>query len=202
MEQTLNYLKSIPDSVIFSFGGIGSTPDDHTRDVASRVFSSGEMEYQAEFLNIIKSRFGDDRFELRKKMAYLPVGAELLYQNPINKMCGFYIKERAFFVPGFPEMAHSMIQEALDRFFGRNSTKTYKKAVEIDAPEGYLIPFMESLPEEIKLSSLPKTNIDSSGSINPSVDIELQSLDEVSLQLHFKKLIELSEKEDYSYRLI
>ena len=105
-------------SVMFSFGGIGATPDDYTRQVAAEVFSSGQMAQHPQAAELITSRFGDASFPNRIKMAYLPKQCELL-SNPINQIPGFFIEKRFFFVPGFPQMAHPMVIEALERFYPR-----------------------------------------------------------------------------------
>ena len=44
IEDIFNLIKKDPDSVLFSFGGIGATPDDYTRQAAANVFTNGEME--------------------------------------------------------------------------------------------------------------------------------------------------------------
>ena len=44
----LNIFKLIkfdPNSVMFCFGGIGSTPDDHTRKIAAQAFTNNDMEF-------------------------------------------------------------------------------------------------------------------------------------------------------------
>jgi len=200
IEKTLKMLSSMEDSVVFTFGGIGSTPDDFTRQVAGDVFSSGKMEFHSEFIDIIKSKFGSERFDVRKNMAYLPLDSKLLYNNPINRMCGFYLKDRFFFVPGFPEMAHSMVKEALDKFFNRNSEKVYRESLTALVPEGYLISWMESLPDEVKLSSLPKTNIDRDGNMNPTVDIQIESKDRAVLSSSYDSLKRFLNKNSFSFK--
>jgi molybdopterin-biosynthesis enzyme MoeA-like protein len=202
IHNSLKILSSIENSVVFTFGGIGSTPDDYTRQVAGDVFTSGEMEFQEEFINIIKDRFGSERFDVRKNMAYLPVGSQLLYNNPINRMCGFHLNERVFFVPGFPEMAHPMIVEALDKYFFKNSESFFRKSLTVNAPEGYLIEWMEALPSEIKLSSLPKTNLDENGKMNPTVDIQIESKSSAVLEDSFQNLQEFLKIKGFSYDLL
>ena len=44
MADIYNLIKSDPKAVMFSFGGIGATPDDYTRKVAADVFTDGKME--------------------------------------------------------------------------------------------------------------------------------------------------------------
>jgi len=65
-------IKKDPNGVMFSFGGIGSTPDDLTRQIASDVFSDGILVSQASFYTDILERFGDQAFPHRITMAMLP----------------------------------------------------------------------------------------------------------------------------------
>jgi len=115
MEDVFNLIKADKNSVMFCFGGIGSTPDDYTREVAGKVFSDG-MSYHDEAKKIILEKMGDKAYPHRIKMAYLPNGSKLL-PNPINKMPGFFLEDRYFFTPGFPNMAHPMVSWAMDKFF-------------------------------------------------------------------------------------
>jgi molybdopterin-biosynthesis enzyme MoeA-like protein len=99
-------------------------------------------------------------------MSYLPINSNLLKNNPINKMCGYYLDERFFFVPGFPEMARPMILEALDKFY------PYIEQIErftliANVKEGEIVDIMQSLPDGIDFSSLPM--------VNGSVEISMKS---------------------------
>lgn len=146
-------IKKDEKSVMFCFGGIGSTPDDYTRDTAARVFSDGYMEYNDDICKVLTDRFGDAAYPDRIKMGYLPRGAGLL-ANKINNISGFYLDERFFFVPGFPEMAHPMIVEALDRFYPKGEIK-HKKTFTVFGSEGELVDIMQTLPPSVEFSSLP-----------------------------------------------
>ncbi len=146
-------IKKDEKSVMFCFGGIGATPDDYTRDVAARVFTDGEMEYSQPIVDAIVARMGDKAYPDRVKMAYLPKNAGLL-TNPINQISGFYLENRFFFVPGFPQMAQPMIVEALDRFYPKAAPK-FKKTFTTFCSEGDLMDIMESLPSSVEFSSLP-----------------------------------------------
>ena len=173
--QTLKFLASQPHSVVFSFGGIGSTPDDHTRKAAAVALRDGTLHTQKEAREIIaerieKMKIPDGRYPLR--MAELPKGAKLLIDNPVNGMPGFYLDDRYFFVPGFPEMAHPMIREALDRHFPPKTEKAHRKTLTALTRESSLIDVMERLPKEVELSSLPKLYSD-----GPRVSISLSGTD-------------------------
>ncbi len=154
MESVYKLVKSDPNSVMFSFGGIGATPDDYTREVAAKVFGGGIIEQNKEALKLIIDQFGKDAYPHRVNMANLPKGATLL-KNVVNRVPGFGVEERFFFVPGFPEMAWEMVKEALDRFYPKN-IKKYSCSFIVESSENSLIDIMRSLPKDLEFSSLPK----------------------------------------------
>jgi len=154
MKKTFEMIKSIPNSKMFCFGGIGSTPDDFTREVSSEVFSDG-MEFNEEFKAKIIEKFGNKAYPARIYMSYLPKGAKLLKNNPINGMYGYYIDDRYFFTPGFPDMAHPMVLEALDKFFPSKQIKQ-RYSILVYEKEGEFVDIMQKIPKEIEFSSLPK----------------------------------------------
>ena len=146
-------VKEDPKGVLFSFGGIGATPDDLTRQIAADVFTGRALRRHASFENDIVERFGDDAYPHRIHMADLPEGAGLL-RNPVNNMSGFYLQERYFFVPGFPELAHPMIEEALKRFF-LPVNAAIRRTLVAGTSENTLIGIMKTLPDDVEFSSLP-----------------------------------------------
>jgi len=195
--QTLKFLASQPGSVIFSFGGIGSTPDDHTRKAAAVALRDGTLHTQEEARKIIaerieKMKIPDGRYPLR--MAELPKGAKLLWDNPINGMPGFYLDDRYFFVPGFPEMAHPMIREALERHFPAKKEKPFRRTLTALTRESSLIDVMERLPEGVELSSLPKLYSD-----GPRVTISLSGTDEEAIDTAYRMFIQALEERGIPY---
>ncbi len=158
MEEVFSFVASDSNSVMFSFGGIGSTPDDYTRAVASKVFRGEDLVAHPEAAKIIIDKFGDDAYPHRIEMANLPSGAGLL-KNVVTKVPGFYIDERYFFVPGFPSMARDMVIEALDKFYPQ-SRKKYSYNFLVLASENELIDIMKELPDDLDISCLPRINGD------------------------------------------
>ncbi|NPA73894.1 MAG: competence/damage-inducible protein A [Epsilonproteobacteria bacterium] len=154
MEDVFNLVKKDPNSVMFSFGGIGATPDDYTREVAAKVFSNGIIEQNQDALKLIKEQFGKEAYPHRVNMANLPRNAILL-KNVVNNVPGFGVDERFFFVPGFPEMAWHMVKEALDRFYPKNRTKHSCNFI-VHSSENDILDIMKSLPLDLEFSSLPK----------------------------------------------
>ena len=112
------------DDVVFSCGGIGSTPDDHTRQAAAQALGVA-LDLHPEARALIAQRCADMAAEgrgsadmsttenqQRLKMGEFPRGARIL-PNTYNRIPGFAV-ERHYFVPGFPVMAWPMIEAVLD----------------------------------------------------------------------------------------
>lgn len=112
--------------IVFCTGGIGGTPDDHTRQAAAAA-AGVPLRRHAEAAKLIELRANEIALEKklptpvdmssvenqqRLSMAELPQGSELI-PNPFNKIPGFFISQH-YFVPGFPEMAWPMIEWVLD----------------------------------------------------------------------------------------
>jgi len=154
IEQTFKFIKDIPNSIMFSFGGIGATPDDYTREVSAKIFRDGVMEFHNEAKTIIIDKFQESAYPYRVNMAKLPIDAKLLY-NPISGVPAYYLDERFFFTPGFPEMAKPMILEVLERYFKPLKPKI-RFSLKCESGENDLIEIMQQIPSSIELSSLPK----------------------------------------------
>jgi molybdopterin-biosynthesis enzyme MoeA-like protein len=96
---------------VFSFGGIGATPDDHTRECAARAAGVGlHLHPDAEIE--IRARFGDEITPRRLMMGEFPVGSSII-PNPYNRIPGFTLANHHF-VPGFPQMAWPMVEWVLE----------------------------------------------------------------------------------------
>ncbi len=153
MTKVYEMIKEDRDAVIFSFGGIGSTPDDLTREIASKVFTNAALVPHKQFLADIITRFGEKSYPHRIHMADLSPKAELLF-NPINNMSGFSLFNKYFFVPGFPNMAHPMIKNVIATHFSKVVSR-YRLTLYAHTSEETLITLMQTLPKEIELSCLP-----------------------------------------------
>jgi hypothetical protein len=99
------------DDVVFSFGGIGATPDDHTRQCAAAALGVA-LRLHPEAEKEIRGRFGAETTPQRLKMGEFPAGADII-PNPFNRIPGFSVRDHHF-VPGFPQMAWPMIEWLLD----------------------------------------------------------------------------------------
>lgn len=100
--------------IVFCFGGIGATPDDHTRQAAADAAQMPLVVHE-EARALIEARFGDDTYPHRIHMAELPAGSTLI-PNPVNQIPGFRIND-AHFLPGFPQMAYPMMEWVLDTYY-------------------------------------------------------------------------------------
>jgi len=96
---------------VFSFGGIGATPDDHTRSCAARA-AGVRLQLHPDAEAEIRARFGTEITPKRLMMGEFPVGSEII-PNPYNRIPGFSMK-RHHFLPGFPQMAWPMMAWVLD----------------------------------------------------------------------------------------
>ena len=150
-----------PDTVVFSFGGIGATPDDFTRQAAAKAFDL-QLTRNNEAVTLIEEQFGEGAYPKRVLMADIPQDA-LLIPNEINKIPGFKINNHHF-LPGFPEMAWPMVEWVLNTHYQEllNQNDFVEASIWInDVSESKLIDLMNEIVKkypEIKLFSLPKLN--------------------------------------------
>jgi len=166
------------DEVVFSCGGIGATPDDHTRQCAAAALGV-ELALHPEAETLIEQRMREIATEHgeafypqrpdnvhRYNMGVFPAGARVI-QNPYNKIPGFSCVGHGggtvHFLPGFPVMAWPMIESVLDdqyRSWQRPGTWLERSVVVMGAMEAALTPLMEGIEREheVKVFSLPSVN--------------------------------------------
>jgi molybdopterin-biosynthesis enzyme MoeA-like protein len=144
------------DTVVFSFGGIGATPDDLTRQCAAAA-AGLPLTRHPEARAIIEEKFGEEAYPKRILMADLPEGCELI-PNPYNRIPGFSIGNHHF-LPGFPVMAHPMMAWVLDTHYPVAGNSYVEQEVYVhDVPESELIDLMQKIIDAhplIRLFSLP-----------------------------------------------
>jgi len=157
--QTFEETLQTPD-IVFSFGGIGATPDDLTRACVAEALGIS-LQRHPQLQALLEQRFGQDAYPNRIRMADLPNGANLI-PNPVNQIAGFKLQNHHF-VPGFPNMAWPMIEWTLQTYyqhlFDAEPTIDQRWLVE-NVPESDMIPMMEELLKtfpDVRLSSLPST---------------------------------------------
>jgi len=156
------------EDAVFSFGGIGATPDDHTRQCAARALGA-ELKLHPDAEAEIRARFGDDVTSTRLKMGEFPVGSTII-PNPYNRIPGFSFN-RHYFLPGFPQMAWPMMASILDGHYchlfdpGRI---TESSIIVRGAGESQLIELMNEC-----VARFPKLRVFSLPRIGPDRHIEL-----------------------------
>ena len=162
--------------VVFSCGGIGATPDDHTRLCAANALGVS-LKLHPDAREKINERIADVAREAGKepnyaaednvqrlKMGEFPEGAEII-PNPFNKIPGFSIRHSLggahYFFPGFPVMAAPMMEWVLDTHYAHlfhQHTQIEKSVVVYESMESTLTPLMEAIEAQfpqIKVFSLP-----------------------------------------------
>jgi molybdopterin-biosynthesis enzyme MoeA-like protein len=174
---------------VFSTGGIGSTPDDHTRQCAAKALDlplnlhpeaqrliTGRILTMAEG-DPVKSDLSTADNQQRMKMGEFPVGSEII-PNPYNQIPGFSIKEH-YFLPGFPVMAAPMMAWVLDSYYRDlfHQVDFIEKGFIVPlAMESSLTPLMETIENSypgIKVFSLPSVGDPSRGGVFSKRHIEL-----------------------------
>lgn len=166
-----NYLGDIPTQItaslkasmtrgdiVFSFGGIGATPDDYTRQCAADAAGVPIARHAGAVAEIV-AQYGDGAYPKRVLMADFPQGAALI-PNPINRVAGFSIHQH-YFVPGFPEMAHPMVEWVLDTYYAHlfHQTAFLEQSIIVEnGLESRLIDLMNAVITQfdVKVFSLPK----------------------------------------------
>jgi molybdopterin-biosynthesis enzyme MoeA-like protein len=160
--------------IVFSCGGIGATPDDHTRQCAARALQR-DLQLHPTARSLILERMQDvarekgEAFEPdrpdnvhRLNMGVFPMGASIV-PNPFNKIPGFSVGD-VHFVPGFPVMAHPMIEWLLDTRYAplhQSHVQRERSVIVYGAMEATLTPLMEQVEQDhagIRIFSLPSVD--------------------------------------------
>jgi molybdopterin-biosynthesis enzyme MoeA-like protein len=150
---------------VFSFGGIGNTPDDHTRQAVAEALGV-DLVLHPDAEREIRDRFGDGTNATRLLLGTFPRGVDIV-PNPFNRIPGFRVRDHHF-LPGFPQMAHPMAEWVLDTFYASlfNRNPMVDKAFLLTGPNAYesaLLDLMERIVAEypaLRLFSLPSVGDD------------------------------------------
>ena len=103
--------------VVFSCGGIGVTPDDHTRQAAAAA-AGVPLELNPDAEREIRARMaemGQPVTAARLELGTVPQGSRII-PNPFNRIPGFSYCDHHF-LPGFPQMAWPMAEWVLDTYY-------------------------------------------------------------------------------------
>ena len=164
--------------VLFSCGGIGATPDDHTRQCAAQALGVA-LALHPEAKALITERMQDTAREQgiafeperhdnlhRLNMGSFPIGARIV-PNPYNKIPGFTCNAgtgAVHFLPGFPVMAWPMMAWVLDTHYAHlhhSAAYMEKSVIVMGSMEATLTPLMldiESDHPDVKVFSLPSVD--------------------------------------------
>lgn len=175
--------------VVFSTGGIGATPDDHTRQCAALALGTktelhptahdliaGRIQTMAEG-DPIKADLSTAENQHRFKMGEFPIGSDII-PNPYNQIPGFSIREH-YFVPGFPVMAAPMMAWCLDTHYQNLFHRENWAEQSFIVPKGIesvLTPLMERIEASfpgVKVFSLPSVGDPFRGGVYAERHIEL-----------------------------
>ena len=159
------------DDVVFCTGGIGATPDDHTRQCAAAALGVPLMLHpEARELitqriaetaagDPIKADISTPENQHRFKMGEFPQGARII-PNSYNRIPGFSVAHHHF-MPGFPVMAWPMMEWVLDTYYAdqfHRAPREERSFLVFGLPESRLTPLMERIEAEfdgVKVFSLP-----------------------------------------------
>ncbi|MCF8157843.1 MAG: competence/damage-inducible protein A [Burkholderiaceae bacterium] len=166
------------NDIVFSFGGIGATPDDFTRQAAAEALNV-PIERHVGAVAEMETQFGEAAYPKRVLMADFPEGADLI-PNPVNRIAGFSVKAH-YFMPGFPQMAHPMMEWVLDTHYQHLFHQVIiseSSILVMDAGESNLLDLMNEMTSkyhQLKLFSLPR--LDTRRTIELGMKGDLASID-------------------------
>ncbi len=134
--------------VVFSFGGIGITPDDHTRHAAAAA-AGVALQLHVDAEREIRARCIEQQVDVtaqRLQLGEFPVGSRIV-PNPVNRMPGFSLHDHHFY-PGFPQMAWPMLEWTLDTYYSAHFHKVSETEAAIivwEGSEGRLLGLMQTV---------------------------------------------------------
>jgi molybdopterin-biosynthesis enzyme MoeA-like protein len=162
------------NDVVFSCGGIGATPDDHTRQAAAAALDTELELHPGARMEIAKAVAKRGLHDLSTPegrrvlmMGEFPRGARLI-PNPYNRIPGFAVGSH-YFVPGFPVMAWPMIEWVLDNQYRdefHREPHAERSLLLFGVPESNIIPLMSDIESRfpgVRSFSLPSVGDGSDG---------------------------------------
>ncbi len=179
--------------IVLCCGGIGATPDDHTRQAAGAALGL-PLALHPQAAEQITLRCAETAAkgqgtadmqapenQQRLQMGMFPEGCEIV-PNPFNRIPGFFIHNHTF-VPGFPVMAWPMLEWTLDTRYAflHHQTQLAEHSFTVYAmPESRITPALEALEQKwpgVRAFSLPSVG-ENGGS--PHIELGVKGEPEVA----------------------
>lgn len=181
--------------IVLSCGGIGATPDDHTRQAAAAALDlplvlHPDAKEQITLRCAETAAKGQGSADMstpenqqRLQMGYFPEGCETV-ANPFNRIPGFFIRNHTF-VPGFPVMAWPMLEWTLDHRYAHlhHAVQHAEQSfIVYGMPESRITPALESLEKKwpgVRAFSLPSVG---EGGGAPHIELGVKGAPEAAAQ--------------------
>ena len=193
------------DDVVISCGGIGATPDDHTRQAAAAALEV-PLHLHPEAATLIAERcaamarkgqgsadMSTPENQQRLKMGEFPAGASII-PNPFNRIPGFSIRHH-WFLPGFPVMAWPMIEWLLDSHYSdqfNTQSRVERSLIVFETAESLLAPIMEDVEQHfpgVRSFSLPSVGDGADGkAARRHVELGVRGADATTIVSAFERL--------------
>ena len=160
-------------SYVFTSGGIGPTHDDKTASALALAFNT-ELELNADAYQALLDYYGDENEinDGRRKMAYLPIGAELI-PNAVSGAPGIKM-DNVHVMAGVPSIFKSMLDAIIPNLQHGEIIHSENIFCE-NIPESEMAPILEEIENQytkVEIGSYPRleNNI-------PSLNIVVRSED-------------------------
>jgi molybdopterin-biosynthesis enzyme MoeA-like protein len=165
--------------IVFACGGVGATPDDHTRQAAAMALGV-PLVLHPDAVATLEARYGAAAWPYKVRMAEFPQGSTII-PNPVNAVAAFSVGHHHFF-PGFPEMARPMLDWVLANHYPTLAAPVEaERAITVHAAgESQLLSLMEENVARfpgLKLFSLPMIAPEGDNSLELGLKGDPASLD-------------------------
>ncbi len=143
--------------IVLSFGGIGATPDDCTRQAVAAAAGLPLVPHP-EAVALLRAKYGSEATPQRLRMVEFPQGARMI-PNSYNQIPGFTLADHHF-VPGFPQMAWPMTEWVMDHYYAHlHQERMIEFLARVEgAYESQLIQLMQQVIDDypgVRVASLP-----------------------------------------------